>query len=281
MDRPQGHLDAEADDEEGRDEHLGRGGQPGAVGGGEQAQVGGPALDDEDEDAEEHQRRPEGREEDEPVGRVGPGPLGGVVVPEPADEHPHRDEHDLERDEEEDRVASEEGGESTELDEQEARVVGRGRVAAARPDGAAGSTGLASAGVDHDRDAEGRGEQGEGDGHAVDREVPAQPERRDPRGVDLRTQDDGHEREQEGHDAGDEGEPASRARRIPAPGGEQPDRDDGGDDEGQGQCHTVTPATAMRTTPTTTASSPAEGAARWAFSPSRPAIPVRDAAPRG
>ena len=135
--------------------------RPGAVGGGEQAEVGGTALDDEDEDAEEHQRRPEGREEDEPVGRVGPGPLGGVVVAEPADEHPHRDEHDLERDEEEDRVASEESGESTELDEQEARVVGRGRVAAARPDGAAGSTRLASAGVDHDRDAEGRGEQGE------------------------------------------------------------------------------------------------------------------------
>ena len=51
--------------------------------------------------------------------------VGVVRVAEPADEHPHRHEHDLERDEEEDGVAGEEGGERAELDEQQAAEEGR------------------------------------------------------------------------------------------------------------------------------------------------------------
>ena len=259
--------------------------QPGAVGRGEPAEVGRPALDDEDEDAEEHQRRPEGGEEDEPVRRVGAGLLGGVVVAEPADEHPHRDEDDLEGDEEQDRVAGEEGGQGAELDEQQARVVGRGGVRGAGP----GPTPRSRRDRPGSRPractttATPRAAVSSARGMVIPSTAKCQ---RSPSEVTHGAstsvpQDDGQDGEQEGHDAGDEGEPAGGARRIPAAGGEQPDGDDGGDDEGQRQCHTVTPATATRTTPTTTATRPADGAARWARSPSRPAMPVRDAAPRG
>ena len=71
--RPEGDLDPETDDEQRRHEHLGRRRQAGPVGGGEPAEVGGAALDDEHEDPEQHQGRPERREEHEPVGRRPPG----------------------------------------------------------------------------------------------------------------------------------------------------------------------------------------------------------------
>ena len=93
------------------------------------------------------------------------------------------------------RMASlrEEGGERPELDEQEAGVVGGGRVAADGA-GAVRATRFTPARVDHDRHPERRGQQRERDGDPVDGEVPAQPERRDPRRVDLRAQRNGDQR---------------------------------------------------------------------------------------
>ena len=96
------------------------------------SEVGGARLGDEREDADEHQRRAERGVEDEPAAGVR-ARRGVVGVAEPGDEHPHRDEDELEGDEEEDRVAGVEGGQRTELDEQQAGVEGRGGAALRRP----------------------------------------------------------------------------------------------------------------------------------------------------
>ena len=167
--------------------------EPGAAGPaaraiGEHGEVGGAGAEGDEQQAQQHHRRAERGEEDEAVGGVPPGGLAGrrgcghrhvprvlpFVAPE-GDDEPHRDQHDLERDEEEQQVAGGEHGQRAALDGQ---VAGRERPRPARhrPDAHE---------VPADEHAEQRRQQHERHGDAVQGEVCAHAERGDPGGVDL------------------------------------------------------------------------------------------------
>ena len=126
------HLHRQAEHQQRRHEQLAVGGQRGSRAGGERPQVGGARRGDQGEDADEHQRGADRRVEDEAVPGVGAGPLV-VAVAEPADQHPHGYQDELEGDEEEHGVASSERGERAGLDDEQAaqerrRGAARGHV---------------------------------------------------------------------------------------------------------------------------------------------------------
>ena len=201
---------------------------------------------------------------------VGAGPLV-VAVAEPADQHPHRHQDELEGDEEEHGVAGGEGGERAGLDDEQAAEEGR-----------RGATlGHVDPGVRGDEHADERREEHERHGDAVDAERPAHAELGQPRHVDVGPRD-GHDDREHHRDAG------GRGGHEPGPGdveraaaGDEPETDDDGDEEQQAHDHASTPArpsttTAARTRPTAELGrSP-----RKARAPAQPAARVATAVPR-
>ena len=125
MQRPERHLDGEPGEQDGGDRDLETARQALTVQLSEERQVGRALVGHEEEDADEHQRRPEDGEQDEPARRIGACRVADVLVAEPPDEQPHRHEDDLEGDEEEQGVTREERREGTGLDEEDAAQVGR------------------------------------------------------------------------------------------------------------------------------------------------------------
>ena len=233
-----------------------------------------PGGADEGQDAHEHQGRAEHGVEHEPAGRVAPGRRVRRVA-EPADQHPHGHQDHLERHEEQDGVAGQERGERPELDQQQAAVERR-----AGPDG-----GRVRARVQHHRDAEDGGEHEQRRADAVDGEVPAHPERGDPRPVQDRSADHGDDH-QDGGDHGDgQGvavdEPVTA--RAPAPAGHDQGRAGDGRQQQGGQqrgYHRLTPTTPTASTPQRTQTRPCEGRRVCARSAPTPAQRVATTVPR-
>ena len=230
------HLDAQPRHQRQGDEELGALGYAGPVAPGEHLEVGGAGRGDQRQDADEHERRAEGGVEDEPAPGVGSrrGPVG---VAEAGDEHPHRHQHDLEGDEEEDGVAGVERGERPGLDQQQARVEDRRRAALRTP----------VRRVHDHRDPQHGGHHEQGRADAVDGELPAQVERGHPRPVDGGAGQHGAEHGGQRDRAGRERDPVDRAVRERAAGAEQPHRGGGRKDQAEGDHHSATPAAATAT----------------------------------
>ncbi len=168
MQRPGGGLDREPDHDRQRGDHLGGVAQAGAAGGGEGLHVEGARLEADQQEAEQHHGRAEQRVQDEPVrGRhLGAAPPAG-------DQEVHRDQHDLEGQEEEHQVQHREGGQHAHFEEEEQPDEGPGR-------------GHALAGrqpplrVQRAEECEQRGQHQQRQRDAVHPEVEAHPDGRDP-----------------------------------------------------------------------------------------------------
>ena len=248
--------------------------QPRATAGRQRRQVGGAGGGDEREDAQQHQRRAEHGVEDEPARRVATcRRVAGVA--EPADEHPHRHEDDLEGHEEQDRVAGEERGERPELDQQQAAVERRAGADVRR----------VRAGVQHNRDAEDGGQDQQRCADAVDGEVPSHPERGHPGPVQDRPGHHGHDDEGGGQDRDGQGEgvdePVARGTAGAAGDHQRGPRhrrqDQRGHEHGH---HRLTPTRPTASTPQSTQTSPVDGRRVCRRSAPTPAQRVATAVPR-
>ena len=163
--RPHRRLDREAEThrDEGHDLHATR--HVGALAVGELDHVEGAGVGADDEEADEHQHAAQQRVEDEYVGRPPPAPGHRVVTPL-RDDEPHRHQHDLEEDEEEQQVEGHEGADHADLEEeQQADQCAQPRSLGADPQQVA-----------HAERGQPAGEQQQWRGDAVDAEVEAQPE---------------------------------------------------------------------------------------------------------
>ena len=164
-------------------------------------------------------------------------------------EHPHRHQHDLERDEEEHGVAGGEHGERAGLDDQQAR---RGTS----PGAALGHVDPRVRGDQHPDQAR---QQHERHGDAVDAERPAHPELGQPGQVDVGPRRRSTATASAEGDAGGGGRHDPGARGVErAATGDEPEADGGGNEQEQAHDHASTPA---RPSTTTAAEHEADGRA--------------------
>ena len=192
-------------------------------------------------------------------------------IAEPGDEHPHRDEHELERQEEEDRVPRGEGRERTTDHEQQATQEGCRRAA----------VGHLATGMRDDEHPDQCREQHERDRDAVDRETAADAEFGEPGPVNGRALDGDADRQAEGDERGDAGDVVRDRGRHDAAGSDEADSHEEWDQEHEGQRHANTPTASTATSPSTTSHPPVRSrSARCARSVTAPPSRAVTAAPR-
>ncbi len=264
------HLDGEPTHEQGGDEQLAVGGQRLSGPGRQFREAGRAGGGHEREDADEHEGRAEGGVEHEAMTGVDARRLV-VAVAVPADEHPHRHEDQLERDEEQHGIPGGEGRERAGLDEQEAAEEG-GRAPSGRQ---------VDPRVGDDEHTDHRGQQHQGYGDVVDPERPAHPELGQPGPVDPGAGHGHDECEERGGERGDHGGDPGDVDREVTPTGDEPQPDGGGHGEEQADHHASTPTTPSTTTAASTSPTAELGRSPWwARAPAWPAALVSTAVPR-